>query len=119
VTGVLAGLFGIGGGAIIVPVLYEAYALLGVDESVRMHVSVGTSMAVMIPTGIRSFRAHYVRGSVDMAVFKSWLLPMPIGVASRRRRVHAHAAALFCVGKRACRSARISGKSPCRFAAVP
>jgi uncharacterized membrane protein YfcA len=80
VTGVLAGLFGIGGGAIIVPVLYEAYTLLGVDDAVRMHVSVGTSMAVIIPTGIRSFRAHYVRGSVDMAVFKSWLLPMPLGV---------------------------------------
>ncbi len=81
VTGVLAGLFGIGGGAIIVPVLYEAYTLLGVDDAVRMHVAVGTSMAVIIPTGIRSFRAHYVRGSVDMAVFKSWLLPMPLGVA--------------------------------------
>jgi uncharacterized membrane protein YfcA len=80
-AGFFAGMFGIGGGAIIVPVLYEAYALLGVDEAVRMHVSVGTSMAVMIPTGIRSFRAHYVRGSVDMAVFKSWLLPMPLGVA--------------------------------------
>jgi uncharacterized membrane protein YfcA len=82
VTGVLAGLFGIGGGAIIVPVLYEAYSLLGVDEAVRMHVSVATSMGVIVPTAIRSFRAHYLRGSVDMAVFRGWLLPMPIGVAA-------------------------------------
>jgi uncharacterized protein len=80
VTGVLAGLFGIGGGAIIVPVLYEAYALLGVDEAVRMHVSVATSMGVIIPTAIRSFRAHYLRGSVDMAVVKGWVLPMALGV---------------------------------------
>jgi uncharacterized membrane protein YfcA len=82
ITGVLAGLFGVGGGAVIVPVLYEAYAFLGVDESVRMHVSVGTSMGVIIPTAIRSFMAHYKRGSVDMAVVRSWLIPMPIGVAA-------------------------------------
>jgi uncharacterized membrane protein YfcA len=81
ITGILAGLFGVGGGAVIVPVLYEAYAFLGVDESVRMHVSVGTSMGVIIPTAIRSFMAHYKRGSVDMAVVRGWIVPMPIGVA--------------------------------------
>jgi uncharacterized protein len=81
ITGVLAGLFGVGGGAVIVPVLYEAYAFLGVDEAVRMHVSVGTSMGVIIPTAIRSFMAHYKRGSVDMAVVRGWIIPMPIGVA--------------------------------------
>lgn len=80
ITGLLAGLFGVGGGAVIVPVLYEAYAFLGVGEDVRMHVSIGTSMAVIIPTAIRSFLAHRKRGSVDMAVVRSWIIPMPIGV---------------------------------------
>ena len=54
-TGILAGLFGIGGGAIIVPVLYEMFRILGVPEEVRMHLCVGTSMAIIIPTTIRSY----------------------------------------------------------------
>jgi uncharacterized membrane protein YfcA len=82
VTGLLAGLFGVGGGAVIIPVLYEAYAFLGLDSAIRMHVCIGTAMAVIVPTAIRSFVAHHKRGSVDMAVFRSWLVPMPIGVAA-------------------------------------
>jgi len=82
VTGLLAGLFGVGGGAVIIPVLYEAYAILDISEAVRMHVCVGTSMAVIVPTAIRSFLAHKARGSVDMAVVRSWMIPMPIGVAA-------------------------------------
>jgi uncharacterized membrane protein YfcA len=82
VTGLLAGLFGVGGGAVIIPVLYEAYAFLGLGEAVRMHVCIGTAMAVIVPTAIRSFLAHHKRGSVDMAVVRSWLIPMPIGVAA-------------------------------------
>lgn len=82
VTGLLAGLFGVGGGAVIIPVLYQAYAILGLGETVRMHVCIGTAMAVIVPTAIRSFLAHHKRGSVDMAVVKSWLVPMPIGVAA-------------------------------------
>jgi uncharacterized protein len=81
VTGVLAGLFGVGGGAVIIPVLYQAYAVLGIAADVRMHVCIGTSMAIIVPTAIRSFMAHRKRGSVDMGVVKSWLIPMPIGVA--------------------------------------
>jgi uncharacterized membrane protein YfcA len=82
ITGLLAGLFGVGGGAVIIPVLYEAYAFLGVDSAVRMHVCIGTAMAVIVQTAVRSFLAHHKRGSVDMAVFRSWLVPMPIGVAA-------------------------------------
>ena len=58
VAGVLAGLLGVGGGIVIVPVLYHLFTLLGVDESVRMHVTVGTSLATIIPTSILSSRAH-------------------------------------------------------------
>jgi uncharacterized membrane protein YfcA len=79
-TGVLAGLFGIGGGAIIVPILFQAYTMMGVDEAIRMHISVATSMGIIIPTGLRSFIAHRKRGTVDIAVVKGWIVPMGIGV---------------------------------------
>ena len=62
VTGILAGLFGIGGGAIIVPVLYEVFRVLGVPEEVRMQLCVGTSMAIIVPTTIRSYLAHRAKG---------------------------------------------------------
>ncbi|MCB1490187.1 MAG: sulfite exporter TauE/SafE family protein [Bauldia sp.] len=79
-SGLLAGIFGIGGGAVIVPVLYQALVYLGVDESVRMHVAVGTSLAIIVPTSLRSFFAHKRRGAVDMALFRSFLIPVPLGV---------------------------------------
>ena len=64
VTGLLAGLFGIGGGAIIVPVLYEVFRVLGVPEEVRMQLCVGTSLAIIVPTTIRSYLAHRAKGAV-------------------------------------------------------
>jgi uncharacterized protein len=79
-SGFLAGLFGIGGGAILVPVFYECFRLAGVPLEVRMPLCVGTSLAIIIPTSIRSFRAHHARGAVDMALLKSWLAPIVIGV---------------------------------------
>jgi uncharacterized membrane protein YfcA len=54
VTGILAGLFGIGGGALIVPALYEVFRILGVPEEVRMQLCIGTSLAIIVPTTIRS-----------------------------------------------------------------
>jgi uncharacterized protein len=79
-TGLLAGLLGIGGGGILVPVLYELFGALGVDEIIRMHLSVGTSLAVIIPTSLRSFSAHRARGAVDMELLKSMALPVIAGV---------------------------------------
>jgi uncharacterized membrane protein YfcA len=79
-TGVLAGLFGIGGGAIIVPILFQAYTMLGVDPAICMHISVATSMAIIIPTGLRSFLAHRQRGTVDTGLVKRWILPTGLGV---------------------------------------
>jgi uncharacterized membrane protein YfcA len=72
VAGILAGLLGVGGGIVIVPVLYYVFAYLGVDEAVRMHLAVGTSLATIVPTSIRSALAHRARGSVDGTVFRSW-----------------------------------------------
>ncbi len=80
VAGVLAGLLGVGGGIVIVPVLYHLFTLLGVDESVRMHAAVGTSLATIVPTSILSSRAHKRRGSLDMALIKSLMPSMVVGV---------------------------------------
>ena len=80
-TGILAGLFGIGGGAIIVPVLYEVFRILGVPEEVRMQLCVGTSMAIIVPTTIRSYLAHRAKGAVLNDVLRQWAVPAVIGVA--------------------------------------
>jgi len=81
VTGVLAGLFGIGGGAVIVPVLYEVFGVLGVPEAVRMQLCVGTSIAIIVPTAVRSFLAHRAKGLVIPRVIRLWAIPAVIGVA--------------------------------------
>jgi uncharacterized membrane protein YfcA len=69
-TGFLAGLLGVGGGGIVAPILYEVFGAIGVDPAVRMHLAVGTTLAVMVPTTIRSFIAHRGRGGVDMAAMR-------------------------------------------------
>ena len=79
-SGFLAGLFGIGGGAILVPVFYECFRLAGVPLDVRMPLCIGTSLAIIIPTSIRSYRAHRARGAVDMETLRQWWLPVLIGV---------------------------------------
>src|SRR6059058_3108517 len=81
VTGLLAGLFGIGGGAVIVPVLFEVFRLLGVPEEVRMQLCVGTSLAIIAPTTVRSYRTHRARGLVVREVLRLWTLPAILGVA--------------------------------------
>ena len=81
-TGILAGLFGIGGGAIIVPVLYEIFRILGVPEEVRMQLCVGTSMAIIIPTTIRSYLTHRAKGVVLNDVMREWAVPAVLGVAA-------------------------------------
>jgi uncharacterized membrane protein YfcA len=93
VTGLLAGLFGIGGGAVIVPVLFEVFRLLGVPEEVRMQLCVGTSLAIIVPTTVRSYRAHRAKGLVIQAVMRSWTVPAVIGVAA------GSAAAAFAPGQ--------------------
>jgi uncharacterized protein len=80
VTGVLAGLFGIGGGAVIVPVLYEVFRIVGVADEVRMQLCVGTSLAIIVPTTIRSYVTHRAKGAVLDHVMRSWALPAVIGV---------------------------------------
>ena len=80
VMGLFAGLFGVGGGAIVIPVLYEVFRIAGVPDEVRMPLCVGTSLAIIIPTSIASFRSHNARGAADLDVLKRWALPVVAGV---------------------------------------
>jgi uncharacterized membrane protein YfcA len=79
-AGFLAGIFGIGGGAILVPVFYECFRLAGVPLEIRMPLCVGTSLAIIIPTSISSYRAHHARGAIDNEILRAWWLPILIGV---------------------------------------
>src|SRR5216684_368996 len=80
VTGLLAGIFGIGGGAVIVPVLFEIFRLFGVPDAVRIQLCIGTSLAIIVPTAVRSYRAHHTRGLVIPEVVRTWTLPAVLGV---------------------------------------
>lgn len=80
VTGILAGLFGIGGGSVIVPVLFEVFRVLEVPEQVRMQLCIGTSLAIIVPTTWRSYRAHKAKGKMRTDVVRAWTLPALGGV---------------------------------------
>ncbi len=82
VAGVLAGLFGIGGGAVLVPVFYQMLGIVGVDEAIRMHLSVGTSLAIIVPTSVQSYAGHLAKGAVDTRVLRSFAIPVPVGVVA-------------------------------------
>lgn len=78
--GFLAGLFGVGGGGISVPVFYEIFLALGYPEDIAMPVAVGTSLAVIVPTSIVSAKAHYAKGTLDLGVLRLWAVPIFLGV---------------------------------------
>jgi uncharacterized membrane protein YfcA len=80
-VGILAGLFGIGGGAIIVPALYEVFSVFGVPEDLRMQLCIGTSLAIIIPTTVSSYLGHKKKGAVIVDLVKIWALPAVAGVA--------------------------------------
>ena len=82
VAGFAAGLLGVGGGIVTVPVLEYSLRFAGVPEEYRMHVAVATSLAAIIPTSISSARTHHSRGAVDWQLAKSWGLPMVLGAAA-------------------------------------
>jgi uncharacterized membrane protein YfcA len=81
VTGLLAGLFGIGGGVVIIPVLYEVFGIIGVPDELRMQLCLGTALAIMVPTTWRSFKAHRARGNSAAEIVRAWVVPAVIGVA--------------------------------------
>lgn len=79
VGGLVAGLLGVGGGIVIVPVLEFALGLAGVDPGVTMKMAVATSMATIILTAVSSSRAHARRGAVDHALVRAWSVPLVAG----------------------------------------
>lgn len=71
-AGLIGGLFGVGGGVVMVPALYVLFGALGVPDDVRMHLSVGTSLSTIIATSARSLAAHHKAGAVDVSVLRAW-----------------------------------------------
>ena len=81
-VGFLAGLFGIGGGLITVPFLFFIFDSLNVKQDYLMHLSVGTSFSIIVPTSIVSLLTHHKHGSVDFSVIKNYAIFVIIGVLS-------------------------------------
>jgi len=79
--GVLAGLFGVGGGAISVPVFYETFLGLGFEPDISMPMAVGTSLAMIVPTSILSARSHAKQGALEGGILRAWAVPVTLGVA--------------------------------------
>ena len=80
IAGLLAGLLGVGGGIVIVPVLYHVFTLLGIDETLKMHIAIGTSLATIVPTSIASSIAHYKKGNIDKNLVSQLIPGVLIGV---------------------------------------
>ena len=98
VGGILAGMLGIGGGIVIVPVMEAALSWFGVDEAIRMHVAVATSLSTIIPTSVSSARAHYHRQSVDVALVRRWAVFVLLGaLAGTVIASHVHSRVLAAV----------------------
>ena len=81
IAGVLAGLLGVGGGIVIVPVLFILFDYLDIPPQISMHIAVATSLATIIPTSISSARSHHKKGSIDLDLLKSWAPLIFIGAA--------------------------------------
>ena len=80
VAGFMAGLLGVGGGIIMVPALYYAFTVLDFDLATRMHISVGTSLAIIVPTSIISAKTHMEHKAVDLNLVKSFGIFIVLGV---------------------------------------
>ena len=80
VAGFLAGFFGIGGGIITVPMLYYIFQTLNFDNNFIMHLAIGTSFSIIVPTAVMSVFTHYKHESVDFSVLKSYGLFVVTGV---------------------------------------
>ncbi|MHB1103173.1 MAG: sulfite exporter TauE/SafE family protein [Devosia sp.] len=78
--GLIAGLLGVGGGIVIVPVLYLVLGALDVADDLRMKIAVATSLATIVVTSLSSARSHARRGAVDATLLRSWAVPVVIGV---------------------------------------
>ena len=88
-------MFGIGGGAVIVPVLYEVFRALGVSEEIRMQLCIGTSLAIIVPTTFRSYFTHRAEGIGRHDVVRLWTIPAIVGVVTGAALAAVAPASLF------------------------
>jgi len=79
IAGIVAGLLGVGGGIVIVPVLFWLFTLTDFPDELAMHMAVATSLATIIATSISSMRAHHKRGAVDFALLRRWAPALGVG----------------------------------------
>lgn len=80
IGGILAGLLGVGGGIVIVPALYFALSLTGMEPALTMQVAVGTSLSTIVFTSLSSGYGHYKKGAIDMALLRLWAPSILVGV---------------------------------------
>jgi uncharacterized protein len=80
ISGFIAGLLGVGGGIIMVPALYYAFTVMDFDIASRMHLALGTSLAIIIPTSIMSAKTHMKFKAVDFNLIKSFGIFIVLGV---------------------------------------
>lgn len=80
-AGLIGGLFGVGGGIVLVPALFHTLGVIGVEDSVRAHVAVATSLSTIVATSWRSLGAHAKAGAVDFDVLKAWTPWIAVGAA--------------------------------------
>lgn len=79
-AGLIAGLLGVGGGVVIVPVMFQTFIFLDIDPSLQMHCAIATSLAVIVVTALQSGRTHYKANAVDMSVIRDWAPAVVMGV---------------------------------------
>ena len=77
--GIVAGLFGVGGGTVIVPAVFYAFEVLGVGGDSNLHTAIGTSLLTIVATSWRSLKAHRSHGAVDEQVLRTWMPWVGIG----------------------------------------
>ena len=80
VVGFMAGFFGIGGGLIMVPILFYMFSFVGVEQTIIMHLAIGTSFSIIIPTSIISTMTHMKFKAVDLSIVKTFGAFVAIGV---------------------------------------
>ena len=95
VVGFLAGVFGVGGGTVAVPILYQLFVWFSVPDDILMPLCAGTSLALIIPTSIASFTTHRRAAAIDVGLLKKWILPVVGGVLAGTILARYAPAALF------------------------